>query len=139
MEAPQDIAARPPFSPSAARSPGPPRAAHDPRPSRLRPRRVPASPRAPAGSRRGRPALDRPTEAELLALAETLWCSPGELMGAAGALREHRIGRRLTVAELCARIGLPPSRYTAMERANAWRGDSRSTAALARELQLVAP
>ncbi|MGA4541714.1 helix-turn-helix domain-containing protein [Uniformispora flossi] len=132
MEAAQDIAARPPFSPSAARRAR--RGLHmtlDQVAYGLAAFRVAAGPGRVAAWEAG---TDRPTEAELLALAETLWCSPGELMGTAGALREHRIGRRLTVAELCARIGLPPSRYTAMERANAWRGDSRSTAALAREL-----
>lgn len=77
-----------------------------------------------------------PGEAELLALAEILWCSPADLMGTAGALREHRIGRRLSVAELCARIGVPEARYVVMERDNAWRGDERATAALVRELQL---
>lgn len=77
-----------------------------------------------------------PSEAELLALAETLWCSPADLMGPVGALREHRIGRRLSVGELCARIGVPESRYAALERENAWRGDERSTAALVYELGL---
>lgn len=77
-----------------------------------------------------------PDEQELLALAEILWCAPADLMGSAGALREHRIGRRLSVAELCARIGVPESRYAAMERDNTWRGDERATAALVRELHL---
>ncbi|MEU8136012.1 helix-turn-helix transcriptional regulator [Streptodolium elevatio] len=77
-----------------------------------------------------------PDESELLALAEILWCAPVDLMGSAGALREHRIGRRLSVAELCARIGVPESRYVAMERENAWRGDERASAALVRELGL---
>ncbi|WP_436772373.1 helix-turn-helix domain-containing protein [Yinghuangia sp. YIM S09857] len=134
MEPAPDRDQRPPFAPEAAR-----RAriglhlTHDQVAYGLAAFRVNTTADAVAAWESGRSV---PTEAELLALAEILWCAPVDLMGSAGALREHRIGRRLSVAELCARLGLPESRYLPMERANEWRGDERTTAALVRELGL---
>ncbi|MDI2129761.1 helix-turn-helix domain-containing protein [Yinghuangia seranimata] len=134
MEPARDTPARPPFSPAAARRA---RAGlhmtHDQVAYGLAAFRIMVSPRTVADWETGYSA---PSEAELLALAETLWCSPADLMGSAGALREHRIGQRLSAAELCMRIGVPEARYRAMEEANTWRGDERSTAALVRELGL---
>ncbi|MCF2527595.1 helix-turn-helix domain-containing protein [Yinghuangia soli] len=133
MESARDTP-RPPFSPPAAR-----RArvglhlTHDQVAHGLAAFRIFADGRAVADWESGRSA---PGEAELLALAEILWCSPADLMGSAGALREHRIGQRLSVDELCVRIGVPRARYEAMEQENTWRGDERSTAALVRELRL---
>ncbi|MEU0935942.1 helix-turn-helix transcriptional regulator [Embleya sp. NPDC005971] len=45
----------------------------------------------------------RPNEPQLLALAQVLWCSPAELMGRPGTLREPR----LFASELARRLGLP--------------------------------
>lgn len=78
----------------------------------------------------------RPGEPELLALAEALWCSPAELMGRPGTLREHRLGARLSKSELARRLGLPEPLYLRAEADNRWRGDERATAVLVRELSL---
>ncbi|MGW7271580.1 helix-turn-helix domain-containing protein [Streptomyces sp. NPDC054864] len=83
--------------------------------------------------------LAAPTSAELTALAGTLWCSPGELMGAATTLREHRIARGLAPEDVARGAGVEIQVYLHMEETNTWRGNERQSAALAEVLQLPLP
>ncbi|MEU8762174.1 helix-turn-helix transcriptional regulator [Streptomyces sp. NPDC048659] len=77
-----------------------------------------------------------PSPQELTALAGVLWCSPAELLAAAGTLREHRMARGLAPEDLARRVGLDPSAYLRMEESGQWRGNDRQTAALALQLGL---
>ncbi|GAA2411946.1 helix-turn-helix transcriptional regulator [Streptomyces pulveraceus] len=79
-----------------------------------------------------------PSEYELTALAGVLWCSPGELLTAARTLREHRVARQLSVAELAQLLGLTVSAYLRMEESGRWRGNERQSAALTEVLGLTA-
>ncbi|QES43916.1 transcriptional regulator [Streptomyces venezuelae] len=83
--------------------------------------------------------LSSPTSAELTALAATLWCSPGELMGAARTLREHRIARGLAPEDVARGSGVEIQAYLRMEETDTWRGNERQSAALAEVLQLSTP
>ncbi|MGW5864103.1 helix-turn-helix domain-containing protein [Streptomyces sp. NPDC055239] len=80
--------------------------------------------------------LASPTSTELTALAGTLWCSPGELMGAATTLREHRLARGLAPEDVARGSGVEIQVYLHMEETNTWRGNERQSAALAEVLQL---
>ncbi|MGW3402266.1 helix-turn-helix transcriptional regulator [Streptomyces zhihengii] len=77
-----------------------------------------------------------PGTRELTALAGVLWCSPAELLAGATTLREHRIARGWTAADLARRVGLDARAYTRMEESRRWRGSERQTAALAEALEL---
>nr|WP_224058417.1 helix-turn-helix transcriptional regulator [Streptomyces kanamyceticus] len=81
--------------------------------------------------------LASPTSAELTALAATLWCSPGELMGAARTLREHRLARGLAPEDVARAAGVEIQSYLLMEETGTWRGNERQSAALARVLDLA--
>ncbi|MFJ2768062.1 helix-turn-helix domain-containing protein [Streptomyces sp. NPDC087300] len=83
--------------------------------------------------------LSSPTSAELTALAATLWCSPGELMGAARTLREHRLARGLAPEDVARESGVEIQAYLRMEETGVWRGNERQSAALARVLDLALP
>ncbi|MEV7197880.1 helix-turn-helix transcriptional regulator [Streptomyces sp. NPDC093510] len=83
--------------------------------------------------------LSSPTAAELTALAATLWCSPGELMGAARTLREHRVARGLAPEDVARQAGVEIQAYLRMEETDTWRGNERQSEALARTLQLSVP
>ncbi|MFI2615535.1 helix-turn-helix domain-containing protein [Streptomyces sp. NPDC018584] len=83
--------------------------------------------------------LASPTSAELTALAATLWCAPGELMGAARTLREHRVARGLAPQDVARESGVEIQAYLRMEETNSWRGNERQSEALARCLQLSVP
>src|SRR3954447_6541587 len=91
---------------------------------------------APTGVAAWEAGTARPEEEELLALAEALWCSPAELMGRPGTLREYRLGARLSAAELAKRLGLPEPNYLRAEAENRWRGDERASTLLVQELRL---
>ncbi|MFD5398786.1 XRE family transcriptional regulator [Streptomyces sp. NPDC127097] len=80
-----------------------------------------------------------PTEAELTALAGALWCTPGELLGAPGTLREYRLALGLAPVDLALRIGMDPGAYERLEAGGAWRGNDRQAAALAEVLRLPLP
>ncbi|MGK5631425.1 helix-turn-helix domain-containing protein [Streptomyces sp. URMC 123] len=80
-----------------------------------------------------------PTEEELTALAGALWCSPADLMGAPGTLREHRMTRRLSPVDLALRVGMEPEAYERLERTGQWRGTDRQAEALAEVLELSLP
>ncbi|MDI3386070.1 helix-turn-helix transcriptional regulator [Streptomyces sp. B-S-A8] len=78
----------------------------------------------------------RPSSAELTALAGALWCAPGELLGAATTLREHRITRGLASQDVAREVGVEHGAYLAMEESGRWRGNERQSAALAEVLGL---
>ncbi|MER7170562.1 helix-turn-helix domain-containing protein [Streptomyces mesophilus] len=77
-----------------------------------------------------------PTSGELTALAGALWCTPGELLGAARTLREHRLARGLAAEDVARAVGLDHRSYLQMEEREDWRGNDRQTAALAEVLAL---
>ncbi|MEU2434431.1 XRE family transcriptional regulator [Streptomyces sp. NPDC007861] len=77
-----------------------------------------------------------PASHELTALAGVLWCAPGDLLGAARSLREHRIARAIDPEELARLVGMEASAYRTMEDTDRWRGSERQTAALAEALAL---
>ncbi|WP_249401914.1 helix-turn-helix transcriptional regulator [Streptomyces sp. YIM 121038] len=83
--------------------------------------------------------LATPNAAELAALAATLWCSPGELMGAARTLREHRLARALAPEDVARGAGVELQAYLRMEETGQWRGSDRQSAALAHTLRLSLP
>ncbi|WP_369217352.1 helix-turn-helix domain-containing protein [Streptomyces flavofungini] len=83
--------------------------------------------------------LSSPSSAELAALAATLWCSPGDLMGAARTLREHRLARGLAPEDVARESGVEIQAYLRMEETNTWRGNERQSQALARALRLSVP
>lgn len=76
-----------------------------------------------------------PTEGQLFALADALWCEPTLLMDLVPTtLREHRLARRLSPERLADRIGMDPDTYRADEELDRWTGDYRQTKALAAAL-----
>ncbi|MFI2431073.1 helix-turn-helix domain-containing protein [Streptomyces sp. NPDC018693] len=77
-----------------------------------------------------------PSSPELTALAGVLWCSPGELIGRARTLREHRIARGLAPEDVARAVGCELSAYLRMEETGQWRGSERQGAALADVLRL---
>ncbi|MFF3640545.1 XRE family transcriptional regulator [Streptomyces sp. NPDC002564] len=83
--------------------------------------------------------LASPTSAELTALAATLWCSPGDLMGAARTLREHRLAGGLAPEDVAREAGVEIQAYLRMEETDTWRGNERQSEALARILRLSVP
>jgi len=83
--------------------------------------------------------LSAPSSAELTALAATLWCSPGDLMGAARTLREHRLAHGLAPEDVARQSGVELQAYLRMEETNTWRGNERQSQALARALRLAVP
>ena len=79
-----------------------------------------------------------PSERELTALARTLWCKPGQLMGGrARSIRDHRLAVDMPLEELARRLGLTPRVYTQLESAPRWEGDPEQTLLLAEALQLT--
>ncbi|MEU9380713.1 helix-turn-helix transcriptional regulator [Streptomyces sp. NPDC048279] len=81
----------------------------------------------------------RPTERELFALADVLWCRTADLMGVEDprTLMELRLIRQFTTAKLAELIGMEPAQYERAEERNAWTGDAEQTAALLRVLNLT--
>ncbi|MBC3842820.1 XRE family transcriptional regulator [Streptacidiphilus sp. 4-A2] len=79
-----------------------------------------------------------PSEGELVALARTLWCDPGVLMGGrARSVRDHRLATGMPQEELARRVGLTPRAYAQLESAPLWEGDEAQTVALAEALWLT--
>ncbi|MFF5446259.1 transcriptional regulator [Streptomyces sp. NPDC012888] len=73
-----------------------------------------------------------PTEVELFALADALWCPVPTLMALRPTtLREFRLGRQFTAERLARRIGMDPRAYARAESSNQWTGTDRQTLALA--------
>jgi transcriptional regulator with XRE-family HTH domain len=78
-----------------------------------------------------------PSEPELFALADVLWCPATALMGVEPrTLAEHRLARQLSVERLAHRIGMDPAAYEAAEAAQRWDGDYRQTKTLVDALGL---
>ncbi|WP_107488770.1 helix-turn-helix domain-containing protein [Streptomyces subrutilus] len=78
-----------------------------------------------------------PSDRQLFALADVLWCGAQTLMGVEPrTLAEHRLARRLTVERLAYRIGMDPTRYRAAEAERRWDGDAWQTRALVEALGL---
>ncbi|MEW1656054.1 MULTISPECIES: transcriptional regulator [unclassified Streptomyces] len=78
-----------------------------------------------------------PTEPQLFALADVLWCPPAVLMGVQPrTLVEHRLARQMSVERLAQLVGMAPEAYWAAESANEWHGDYRQTKALVEALGL---
>jgi transcriptional regulator with XRE-family HTH domain len=77
-----------------------------------------------------------PSASELTALAGALWCDPGELMGRARTLREHRIARGVSAEDVARGTGLTLGAYHAMEESGRWTGDKRQSASLGDLLRL---
>ncbi|MEU5093240.1 helix-turn-helix transcriptional regulator [Streptomyces sp. NPDC020996] len=80
----------------------------------------------------------RPTEGELFALADVLWCRTIELMGIAQprTLAELRLARQFTVARLARDIGMPVHDYARAEEKNEWPGNFLQTLALLHALNI---
>ncbi|GAA0288744.1 helix-turn-helix transcriptional regulator [Streptomyces polychromogenes] len=125
----------PPFSPAEARA------------ARLRLGMTPAQ----AAAAMAQLGLDRPPEAvqaweagthapsepELLALADALWCPVAVLMAVRPAtLREHRLARGFTAERLALRIGMDPYAYARAEAEHRWAGTDHQTLLLADALGL---
>ncbi|WP_308376373.1 transcriptional regulator [Streptomyces sp. ISL-99] len=78
-----------------------------------------------------------PSEPQLFALADVLWCTSTTLMGIEPrTLAEHRLARLLSVERLAYRIGMDAADYRAAEAAQRWDGDPRQTRALVDALGL---
>ncbi|MFF9689195.1 helix-turn-helix domain-containing protein [Streptomyces sp. NPDC014623] len=80
----------------------------------------------------------RPGERELMALAGVLWCAPGELLAAAGTLREHRLARDVAVEDLARTLGMTAAAYRRTEDSGRWRGSERQAVALCDALDMSA-
>ncbi|MFC1409267.1 XRE family transcriptional regulator [Streptacidiphilus sp. N1-12] len=79
-----------------------------------------------------------PSEAELTALARSLWCPPGQLMGGrASSVRDHRLALDLPQEEAARQLGLTPRVYAQLESAPRWTGDEDLTYLLAQVLRLT--
>ncbi len=81
----------------------------------------------------------RPTEDELFALADVLWCRAKDLMGidSPRTLTEHRLVRQFSTDRLARSIGMDPAQYERAEETNSWSGDGQQTSALLRVLDLT--
>ncbi|MBT2439184.1 helix-turn-helix transcriptional regulator [Streptomyces sp. ISL-36] len=78
-----------------------------------------------------------PSEAELFALADALWCPIPTLMALRPrSLREHRLARRFSAERLALRIGMDPHDYARAENDHRWSGTDRQTLLLADALDL---
>ncbi|MFG2292087.1 helix-turn-helix domain-containing protein [Streptomyces sp. NPDC048603] len=126
---------RPPFSPAEARA------------ARLRvgmtPEQVVASmaqlgmDRPPEAVHAWESGTVAPSETELFALADALWCPVQALMARVpSTLREHRLARQFTAERLAQRIGMDPYAYARAEAEHRWSGTDRQTLLLADALGL---
>ena len=79
-----------------------------------------------------------PSERELVALARTLWCTPGQLMGGrARSVRDHRLAMDLPLEDVARQLSLTPRVYAQLEAAARWQGDVEQTILLADALRLT--
>ncbi|MEU5594994.1 XRE family transcriptional regulator [Streptomyces sp. NPDC020298] len=83
----------------------------------------------------------RPTEKQLFALADVLWCRTTELMGIEKprSLAELRLARQFTVSMLAESIGMSAAEYEEAEKHNQWRGNCHQTLALLNAMDLSLP
>ncbi|MFI8965809.1 helix-turn-helix domain-containing protein [Streptomyces sp. NPDC053493] len=78
-----------------------------------------------------------PSEAELFALADALWCPVPVLMDLRPrSLREHRLARGFTAERLAPRVGMDVRDYVRAENDHRWNGTDRQTLVLADALGL---
>ncbi|MFD7975038.1 helix-turn-helix domain-containing protein [Streptomyces sp. NPDC059071] len=78
-----------------------------------------------------------PSEDELFALADALWCPVPVLMDLTPrSLREHRLARRFSAERLARRIGMDVRDYARAESDHRWNGTDRQTLLLADALGL---
>ncbi|MEV4946499.1 helix-turn-helix transcriptional regulator [Streptomyces sp. NPDC053755] len=78
-----------------------------------------------------------PSEGELFALADALWCPVPTLMALRPrSLREHRLARGLSAERLALRIGMPVPDYVRTEADHRWSGTDVQTVLLADALGL---
>ncbi|WP_460067913.1 helix-turn-helix domain-containing protein [Streptomyces sp. YKOK-I1] len=79
-----------------------------------------------------------PTESQLFALANVLWCRTSELMGIGEprTLAEHRLVRQFSVPRLTRTIHMDAAVYRKAEAANRWPGNFRQTLALLHALNI---
>lgn len=78
-----------------------------------------------------------PSETELFALADALWCPVPVLMALIPrTLREHRLARQFTQERLAQRIGMDVQEYTNAEIVHRWTGTDHQTLLLADTLGL---
>lgn len=80
--------------------------------------------------------LGAPNTNELTALAGTLWCTPGDLMGQPTTLREHRIARGLPVEDIALSLGIDVNDYLRMEETGQWTGTRYQSEQLGKVLGL---
>ncbi|MER5697959.1 helix-turn-helix domain-containing protein [Streptomyces mirabilis] len=80
-----------------------------------------------------------PTERELFALADVLWCRTKDLMNIdePRTLVEHRLARQFTTAKLADSVAMDVVQYEQAEERNTWTGDGYQTAALLRLFNLT--
>jgi len=78
-----------------------------------------------------------PSEIQLFALADALWCPTPVLMAVRPrTLQEHRLARQLTRERLAHRLGMEPHVYARAETEHHWTGDEQQTRVLAEALGL---
>ncbi|MFF7177215.1 transcriptional regulator [Streptomyces sp. NPDC008121] len=78
-----------------------------------------------------------PSETELFALADAVWCPVPTLMAVRPrSLREHRLARRFSAERLALRIGMAASAYLRAETDHHWSGTDVQTVLLADALDL---
>ncbi|MDJ1132867.1 helix-turn-helix transcriptional regulator [Streptomyces iconiensis] len=80
-----------------------------------------------------------PDERQLTALAGALWCSAGDLLGEPRTLREFRLARSLSAADVAMEAGMDAAVYARVEETGVWTGDARQAEALAGVLRLPVP
>ncbi len=80
----------------------------------------------------------RPTENELFALADVLWCRTTELMGIEEprTLAEHRLARQFSVPRLTRTVKMDTTEYLKAEAENQWPGNFRQTLSLLHALNI---
>ncbi|WP_416985787.1 XRE family transcriptional regulator [Streptomyces sp. T028] len=79
-----------------------------------------------------------PTESQLFALADVLWCRTTELMGIdePRTLAEHRLARQFSVPRLTRTINMEAAEYLKAEAENRWPGSLRQTLSLLHALDI---
>lgn len=81
---------------------------------------------------------DHPTEKQLFALADVLWCRTVDLMDIdkPRTLREFRLARQFTVSRLTRAITMDTAEYREAEKQNRWWGNRHQTLALLNTLNI---
>jgi hypothetical protein len=79
-----------------------------------------------------------PSEPQLFALADVLWCRTTELMGIVEprTLAEHRLARQFSVTRLARTIGMDSAEYMKAEEQNRWPGNFLQTLSLLSALNI---